>query len=80
MSECDFAGTTGHSVPECRSGKEAQQCRRHPGHISRSVDESRAGWYNHVNLNAHDKGGHFIPWEIPDLWVDDLRRTFRGYR
>jgi hypothetical protein len=19
--------------------------------------------------------GHFIPWEIPDEWVDDLRRT-----
>jgi microsomal epoxide hydrolase len=44
------------------------------------LDSDRAGWYNHVNLNAHDKGGHFIPWDIPDLWVDDLRRTFRGYR
>ncbi len=22
----------------------------------------------------------FIPWEIPDQWVDDLRRTFRGRR
>ncbi len=37
----------------------------------------RAAWYNHVNLTAHDQGGHFIPWEIPDRWVDDLRRTFR---
>jgi hypothetical protein len=40
----------------------------------------RAGWYNLVNLAAHDHGGHFIPWEIPDRWVEDLRRTFRGRR
>ena len=37
-------------------------------------------WYNLVNLAAHDHGGHFIPWEIPDRWVEDLRRTFRGRR
>lgn len=40
----------------------------------------RAEWYQHVNLTAHESGGHFIPWEIPDGWVDDLRRTFRGRR
>jgi pimeloyl-ACP methyl ester carboxylesterase len=44
------------------------------------LDSDRAAWYNHVNLTAHDRGGHFIPWEIPDRWVDDLRRTFRGRR
>ena len=44
------------------------------------LESDRAGWYNHVNLNAHDHGGHFIPWEIPDQWVDDLRRTFRDRR
>jgi microsomal epoxide hydrolase len=38
----------------------------------------RAAWYNHVNLTVHQHGGHFIPWEIPDEWVTDLRRTFRG--
>ncbi|SEG57639.1 epoxide hydrolase [Nonomuraea solani] len=38
----------------------------------------RGAWYNLVNLTAHDRGGHFIPWEIPGEWVDDLRRTFRG--
>jgi pimeloyl-ACP methyl ester carboxylesterase len=37
----------------------------------------RAAWYNHVNLTAHDEGGHFIPWEVPEKWVADLRRTFR---
>jgi hypothetical protein len=25
----------------------------------------RADWFNHVNVNAHDRGGHFIPWENP---------------
>jgi hypothetical protein len=40
----------------------------------------RAAWYDLVNVTAHDAGGHFIPWEIPDAWVDDLRRTFAGRR
>ncbi|MEV7009187.1 epoxide hydrolase [Streptosporangium sp. NPDC051022] len=44
------------------------------------LDSDRAGWYNHVNLTAHDRGGHFIPWEIPDAWVRDLRRTLRDHR
>lgn len=38
----------------------------------------QAGWFNHVNANAHDHGGHFIPWENPGAWVSDLRRTFHG--
>ncbi|WP_198347441.1 hypothetical protein [Nocardia terrae] len=33
-----------------------------------------------VHVTAHDHGGHFIPWEIPAEWTDDLRRTFRGRR
>jgi hypothetical protein len=40
----------------------------------------QAAWFNYVNVNAHDQGGHFIPWENPDAWVGDLRRTFRGRR
>jgi hypothetical protein len=48
--------------------------------VQHFLESDRAGWYNHVNLSAHDHGGHFIPWEIPDRWVDDLRRTFRGRR
>ena len=46
--------------------------------VQHFLDSDRAAWYNHVNLTAHDHGGHFIPWEIPDRWIDDLRRTFRG--
>jgi microsomal epoxide hydrolase len=41
---------------------------------------TRAAWYNHVNLTVHQNGGHVIPWEIPDAWVDDLRRTVCGRR
>ena len=40
----------------------------------------QADWFNHVNVNAHDHGGHFIPWENPDAWVSDLRRTFHARR
>jgi len=46
----------------------------------RHLDSDRAAWYHHVNITAHDRGGHFIPWEIPGGWVGDLRRTFRGRR
>jgi microsomal epoxide hydrolase len=45
--------------------------------VQNFLETDRAGWYNHVNLTAHDRGGHFIPWEIPAEWVTDLRRTFR---
>jgi len=29
------------------------------------LSSDRASWYNHVNITVHDRGGHFIPWEIP---------------
>lgn len=48
--------------------------------VSNFLESDRAAWYNHVNITAHEEGGHFIPWEVPDQWVDDLRRTFRGRR
>ncbi|MEV6769615.1 epoxide hydrolase family protein [Nocardia sp. NPDC051030] len=48
--------------------------------VAHFLSTDRASWYNHVNLTAHDHGGHFIPWEIPGEWVEDLRRTFRGRR
>ncbi|MGV9675001.1 epoxide hydrolase family protein [Nocardia sp. NPDC003482] len=41
---------------------------------------ARGSWYNLVEVTAHERGGHFIPWEIPGAWVEDLRRTFRGRR
>ncbi|NUP30742.1 MAG: alpha/beta fold hydrolase [Streptomycetaceae bacterium] len=50
------------------------------GRVDSWLATDRASWYRHTNLTAHDRGGHFIPWEVPDLWVDDLRRTFRPLR
>jgi hypothetical protein len=44
------------------------------------ITSPQADWCNHVNVNAHERGGHFIPWEIPNEWTDDLRRTLRGRR
>ena len=38
----------------------------------------QAAWFDPVNVAARPRGGHFIPWEIPDEWVDALRRPFRG--
>lgn len=29
----------------------------------------RVPWHNLVDVTAHDHGGHFIPWEIPQEWV-----------
>jgi microsomal epoxide hydrolase len=43
--------------------------------VKQFLESDRAAWYNHVNVTAHDRGGHFIPWEVPDEWVADLRRT-----
>ena len=40
----------------------------------------QSDWFNHVNVNAHERGGHFIPWENPVAWIEDLRRTFRDCR
>ncbi|MEV5012671.1 epoxide hydrolase family protein [Streptomyces sp. NPDC004227] len=37
-------------------------------------------WYNPVNIKAHQKGGHFGPWENPEAWIEDLRETFRQLR
>jgi pimeloyl-ACP methyl ester carboxylesterase len=37
-------------------------------------------WYNPVCVKAHQKGGHFVPWENPEAFVDDVRETFRGLR
>ncbi|MEJ2859185.1 MULTISPECIES: epoxide hydrolase family protein [unclassified Saccharothrix] len=46
--------------------------------VAHFLASDRAAWYHHVNLTAHDCGGHFIPWEIPELWLADLLRTFEG--
>ncbi|MFF8027545.1 epoxide hydrolase family protein [Streptomyces sp. NPDC007896] len=32
------------------------------------------------DINVHQKGGHFGPWENPEAWINDLRSTFRPLR
>ncbi|MFI9271231.1 epoxide hydrolase family protein [Kitasatospora sp. NPDC052896] len=32
------------------------------------------------DVNVHQKGGHFGPYENPEAWIHDLRRTFRALR
>jgi microsomal epoxide hydrolase len=48
--------------------------------VQHFLGSDRAAWYNHTNITAHPNGGHFIPWELPTEWTDDLRRTFRQVR
>jgi pimeloyl-ACP methyl ester carboxylesterase len=36
--------------------------------------------YNVVYAKAHEKGGHFAPWENPDAVIEGIRDTFRGLR
>jgi pimeloyl-ACP methyl ester carboxylesterase len=48
--------------------------------VQHFLSSEMGSWYNHVNITVHEHGGHFIPWEIPNHWIDDLRRTFRPYR
>ncbi|MEV0794038.1 epoxide hydrolase family protein [Kribbella sp. NPDC050459] len=48
--------------------------------VQNFLASDRAAWYNHTNVTAHPNGGHFIPWEAPTEWTDDLRRTFAQVR
>ena len=48
--------------------------------VQNFLASDRAAWYNHINITAHPNGGHFIPWEVPAEWTDDLQRTFRELR
>jgi pimeloyl-ACP methyl ester carboxylesterase len=48
--------------------------------IANFLAGDRAAWYNHTQITCHPRGGHFIPWEIPVEWTDDVRRTFRELR
>ena len=48
--------------------------------IANFLASDRAAWYNHTQITCHPRGGHFIPWEIPAEWTDDVRRTFRELR
>ncbi len=42
------------------------------------LDNPPGDWYNRVYAKAHQKGGHFGPWENPEAWIDDLRENFHA--
>ena len=37
-------------------------------------------YYNLQQYRVHEKGGHFAPYEVPDIFLDDVRTFFRGFR
>ena len=37
-------------------------------------------FFNPIYVKAHQKGGHFVPWENPEAVIDDVRVTFRQLR
>ena len=39
-----------------------------------------AAWFNTTYINAHEKGGHFAPYENPGAVISDIRATFRLLR
>ena len=49
--------------------------------VDNRVDLFKSGptaeWFNVVYAKAHERGGHFGPWENPDAFVEGIRETFR---
>ena len=37
-------------------------------------------YYNLQQYRVHDRGGHFASYECPDLFINDIRDFFRGFR
>lgn len=40
----------------------------------------QASFFNTTYLKAHERGGHFTPWENPEAVIEDIRATFRPLR
>ena len=53
---------------------------RYPKEVLRWPRSWVEGQYRIVHWAVMDKGGHFAAMEQPDLFVDDVRRFFRGIR
>jgi pimeloyl-ACP methyl ester carboxylesterase len=37
-------------------------------------------FFNPIYAKAHAKGGHFVPWENPEAYIEGVRETFRQLR
>lgn len=44
------------------------------------MNGSTGSMYNTIYAKAHEKGGHFVPWENPEAVIADIRATFRPLR
>ncbi|QNP44461.1 epoxide hydrolase [Sphingomonas daechungensis] len=41
---------------------------------------AKAAFPNMIYYKRHPKGGHFMAWEQPEFWTDDVRNGFRSVR
>jgi pimeloyl-ACP methyl ester carboxylesterase len=48
--------------------------------IAAFEDSPMRAWFNPIQVRAHQRGGHFGPWENPDAFITDIRDTFRPLR
>ena len=37
-------------------------------------------YFNLRRYRVHNEGGHFVPLEVPEVYIDDVRSFFRGLR
>ena len=37
-------------------------------------------YYNLQQYRVHEKGGHFAPYEVPDVFLDDVTTFFQTFR
>jgi pimeloyl-ACP methyl ester carboxylesterase len=51
-----------------------------PGEIYKPPLKWTEKYFNLKQYRVHDRGGHFAPLEVPDIYVDDVRTFFRQYR
>ncbi len=73
-------GTLGYGLADSPAGLLAWILERWTNWSDNGGDVESVFSQDDLLTHAHDRGGHFIPWEIPTEWVEDLRRTFRGRR
>jgi microsomal epoxide hydrolase len=51
-----------------------------PGELVRSERRHAERYFNVVHWTELPRGGHFASWEVPDLFVEDVRTFFRPLR
>ena len=52
----------------------------YPGEIYKPPIKWTEKYFNLQQYRVHDRGGHFAPLEVPDIYVDDVSTFFRQFR